>query len=79
MPTLNYDRPISEAEYLKVEEAEPERHEYVAGCMFTMVGASMAHNRIVTNLVRYLFDPVDAAGCSLVSRSFCQKLCFDIV
>jgi hypothetical protein len=45
-----YSRPISQAEYLKLEETAKERHEYVAGRAYAMTGASFAHNVLVANL-----------------------------
>lgn len=41
-------------EYLALERSHPERHQYLAGEMFAMGGASERHNLIVTNLVRDL-------------------------
>ncbi len=38
-------------EYLKSEQDAKIRHEYVAGQIFAMAGASEAHNLIVTNLI----------------------------
>jgi Uma2 family endonuclease len=54
---------ISAEDYLKCEETSDVRHEYVAGRMFAMVGATDAHNIITGNLYRYLYDAVTASGC----------------
>jgi Uma2 family endonuclease len=54
---------MSEAEYLKVEEAARERSEYVAGRMFAMTGATAGHNEIVSNLASILHPLAKKAGC----------------
>lgn len=54
---------LSVDEYLEFEELSQERHEYVAGRVFAMVGATDAHNVIASNLLRNLYDPVSAVGC----------------
>jgi Uma2 family endonuclease len=63
MAAFQQDLCLSEEEYLKLEETSRERHEYLAGRIFSMVGASRAHNIIVSNLHRQLYDPVKATGC----------------
>jgi Uma2 family endonuclease len=42
---------ITPEEYLAMEEASEERHEYYQGEIFAMAGASIAHNRIVKNCI----------------------------
>lgn len=44
-------RPLTEEEYLALEETSPVRHELVGGIPYAMAGASLDHNLIVTNLV----------------------------
>lgn len=63
MSDLDYDLCLSPKQYLQVEEASREKHEYVAGRLFAMSGASDAHNIIAGNLYRYLYDRVAEAGC----------------
>ena len=60
-----HDLCLSVDEYIELEHASKERHEYVAGRVFAMVGASDAHNKIVGNIHRHLFDPVTDAGCHI--------------
>lgn len=50
-------------EYLAFERASEERHEYLAGEVFAMGGASRLHNLIVTNLVRELSQRLKDRPC----------------
>ena len=45
---------ITVEKYLKLEQDAEIRHEYVAGQIYAMAGASEAHNLIVTNFVAIL-------------------------
>lgn len=49
MKTLAY-QPLSEDDYLALEARSPVRHEYVAGEVFAMTGASIRHNVIAGNI-----------------------------
>jgi len=42
---------ISAQEYLRFERGAKEKHEYFEGQIIAMAGASLAHNRMVTNIV----------------------------
>jgi Uma2 family endonuclease len=46
-PKYNY---ISQEEYLEMERASLEKHEYYQGEIFAMSGASFKHNRVFSNL-----------------------------
>lgn len=37
-------RPLDESEYLALEARSPVRHQYIAGEIFAMTGASIRHN-----------------------------------
>ena len=50
-------------EYLKSEQDAKIRHEYVAGQIFAMAGASEAHNLIVTNLIAILRPHLRGSSC----------------
>jgi Uma2 family endonuclease len=54
-------------EYLQMEQSAHARHEYVAGRVFSMVGASVAHNIIVSNLNHLLYGVVRESGCWVFS------------
>ena len=45
---------MSEAEYLEWESRAKEKHEYIDGEIFAMVGASERHNRVAGNIAANL-------------------------
>jgi len=69
-----YGTPVSQTEYLKLEETAKERHEYVAGRAYAMTGASFAHNILVANLMHVLHDPVRRSGCFVISNDMKIKI-----
>lgn len=54
---------LTPEEYLALERKSEIKHEYYAGEMFAMVGASKRHNLITTNIIRIL-------GNQLLERSY---------
>ena len=54
-------------EYLAFERAAATRHEYYEGQVRAMAGASMAHNRIVANLVREVGILLKGKSCEILS------------
>ena len=65
MCPLEYQPFLSQKDYLRVEEASREKHEYVAGRLFAMAGASLNHNKLIKNLVKLLDDECQSSGCDL--------------
>lgn len=55
--------PLSVADYLEDELHSQVRHEYVAGRVFAMAGASEAHNLIAGNLYTALRAHLRGGGC----------------
>jgi Uma2 family endonuclease len=55
------------AEYLAYEETSPFRHEFVAGEVYRMTGATVRHNVITLNLVRRLHGPCRARRCTVLA------------
>lgn len=54
---------FTEEEYLAIERASDERHEYLDGRIFAMAGESPNHNTICVNLVRELSTHLKDTGC----------------
>jgi Uma2 family endonuclease len=50
-------------EYLAFEETTPIRHEYIAGALYAMSGASLPHNRITMNLATALHLHLRGTPC----------------
>lgn len=55
--------PLSVEEYRKLEESATVRHEYVAGEIYAMVGATRRHHRICGNIFRRLADAAAGGPC----------------
>jgi Uma2 family endonuclease len=72
-PTI-YDQFLSEADYLKVEESAREKSEYVAGRLFAMSGATVAHNLIIMNLVGSLLPVAKQSGCKVFASDVKLKI-----
>ena len=50
-------------EYLALEAASTDKHEYYDGQIYQMAGASLTHNRITRNISRRLENLLDGGGC----------------
>lgn len=57
---------MSAQEYLERERAADGKHELWNGEVFAMSGGSLAHNRIVRNLVRHLANALEGMGCEVL-------------
>lgn len=55
--------PLSVEDYLLVEEASSVRHEYVAGQIHALAGASRRHNRIALNIAARLMAAARGGPC----------------
>ena len=58
MPRVALEPPqiMTKAEYLEFEENATEKHEYVHGQIYAMVGGLEPHNTISVNLIAYLWN-----------------------
>jgi Uma2 family endonuclease len=54
---------LSVEEYLALEEKSEVRHEYVAGYIFAMAGATDAHNVITMNVAARFRPHISRSGC----------------
>lgn len=61
-------------EYLAFERASQERHEFLAGEVFLMTGASRQHNVISTNTVRVLGNQLRNQPCELYANDMRVKV-----
>lgn len=60
--------------YLECERAAEVRHEYLAGEVFAMVGASEPHNLIVTNVVAGLHQQLKGRPCKIYAADMRVKV-----
>lgn len=56
---------VSPDDYLEGEKISPVKHEYVAGCVYAMVGTSVAHNRIAVNCAFHLQSKLRSGPCGV--------------
>ncbi len=56
-------QPLTEDDYLRVEEAAAVKHEFVAGRVHAMAGASERHNRIALNIAFHLRAATRGRAC----------------
>jgi Uma2 family endonuclease len=61
-------RLVSVEEYLRFEESADERHEYVAGQVYAMSGASGRHHQIVTNVTGRLWVAGRGGPCGTYAQ-----------
>jgi Uma2 family endonuclease len=60
-------RAFTEAEYLALEAASEEKHEFVDGSIVAMAGASPAHNALAVNIAAALLTLTRGRGCVVLS------------
>lgn len=57
--------PMTEADYLAFERVSEVKHEFLAGEVFAMTGASRAHNLICVNLIALLKNQLRGRSCEI--------------
>jgi len=63
-PAVDYNkRKYTIEEYLEMENAATEKHEYYQGEIFAMSGAKVPHNAITTNLLASLWNKLKGQAC----------------
>ena len=65
-PKFNF---ISPQEYLEMERASNEKHEYFDGHVYNMSGASLNHTKIAVNLTGKLFSFLEGKECHVLSET----------
>jgi Uma2 family endonuclease len=54
-------------EYLAAERVAEQKHEYLAGAVYAMAGASADHQRIAANIARHLGNQLSGKRCEVFS------------
>lgn len=65
-PKYNF---ISQQEYLEMERASDEKHEYFDGHVYLMSGASLKHARVVTNLMLAIGNFLENKNCEILAET----------
>jgi Uma2 family endonuclease len=71
-------RPLSVNEYLELEESATVKHEYLAGEIHAMVGASRRHSRISLNIASRLLDAARGGPCRVYQSDMKAQVADDI-
>lgn len=66
-------------EFLRWEETQHERHEFVDGEIFAMVGATLRHSTIVENIKAALRAQLKGRGCKVFGESTQVRVGTDFV
>ena len=72
--TAVLEKRISVEQYLELEKASEERHEYVDGQLRLMAGESIDHEQIILNLVEKLRPIARAKGCRFLTKTIKAKV-----
>ncbi|HET7322539.1 MAG TPA: Uma2 family endonuclease [Longimicrobiaceae bacterium] len=70
---------VSVEEYLRLEEASPVKHEYVAGRIYALAGPTKRHNVIVGNIYRALWEAAEGGPCRLYFAEVKLRAAADVV
>ena len=60
---------MSVADFIAWDDAQAERHEFVNGEIFAMVGGTLNHARVVGQLARIIGNHLEGSGCEVFSES----------
>src|SRR6185503_18444529 len=77
-PLLRRGR-MSLEEYLRFEESVPDRHEFVAGEVYAMSGASLRHNTIILNIASRLRGAARGGPCGVYAEGVKLRVADDRV
>ena len=65
-------------EYFRFDERSPVRHEYVAGEVYAMSGATVRHNVIALNIGAHLLSASGSSGCRVVMNDMRVQIANDV-
>lgn len=68
-PLTKIKRIYTPEEYLELERAALERHEFLDGAIFQMAGESLSHSRICVNLTREVSGDLRGKPCEALSSN----------
>jgi Uma2 family endonuclease len=71
--------PFTAADYLRWEAEQPDKHEYVAGEVFAMGGATRRHATVSLNLASALADALDGTPCRVYTADMKVEAARDTV
>lgn len=72
-------RSLTVDDYLRFEESSQVRHEFVAGEVYAMTGATRRHNRIVTNIVMCLGNAALGGPCEVFASDMKVHAADDVI
>jgi Uma2 family endonuclease len=73
------DRPLSVEDYFRLEEASSVRHEYVAGEVYALSGATRRHNRIAGNIFARLWAAARGGPCRVYMSDVKLRAARDVI
>jgi Uma2 family endonuclease len=79
MPRTPGRTAISVEEYLRLEEASPERNEFVAGQIHALAGATLRHNRILGNVFARLWTAARGGPCRVCAAEVKLRVAEDVI
>lgn len=62
------------AEFLAWEENQTERHEFVRGETFALLGSPARHNRVILNLASRIGDHLDGTKCQVFAQNMKMQI-----
>lgn len=64
-PALKYETSLWPSEFINWERKSETKHEYAGGRIIDMAGASVAHNRIVSNIIGHIYPALSGKSCNI--------------
>lgn len=64
-PALKYETSLWPSEFINWERKSETKHEYADGRIIDMAGASVAHNRILSNVIGHIYPALYGKPCNI--------------